>query len=130
MTSAEVVDRAFTRNIDVKHFKESDIVIAKARYVDAYADDLDESDEYVKDVIAYGVAVDCWERVASEITDRGLVQASLEGAFTLQQERSQVLKQEYRNTLNRLINLMLVAAGEDKVDVDNIMVVESTNTGI
>jgi protein-tyrosine-phosphatase len=122
MTSAEVVNRAFTRNIDEKHFQESDIVLAKLRYVDAYADGLTESDAYVKDVIAYGVAVDCWERVASEITDRGMVQATLQGGFALQQERSQELKQEYRDKLNALIKLMCDSNGKDIPDMSRVLV--------
>ncbi len=122
MTSAEVVNRAFTRNIDEKHFMESDIVLAKERYVDAYADDLTEADSYVKDVIAYGVAVDCWERVASEITERGMVQATLQGGFALQQERSQELKQEYRDKLNALIKLMCDANGKEIPDMSRVLV--------
>ncbi len=130
MTTQEVVDLAFTRNMSAEHFDDSDIIIARANYVLRFDESLEDSDSYVKAVIAHGVAVDCWERIASEITDRGMVQAAMQGSMTLQPDRSQQLKQEYRRKLNHLINLMLKDSGHDELDVDPVMVVANENTGI
>ena len=112
MTAAEVIALAFTRNISAEHIKTADIDLATQRYVTNYitgtvATDTTFYTNYVKPVIAYGVAVDIFDRLAANITDRGIVMAQTQGMAIMDRENKAMLKNEYRKTLNSLIRLML-----------------------
>jgi hypothetical protein len=131
MTAAEVKSLAFTRNISEEHIKATDITLARARYVTAYiTGTIDETGtfytDYVKPVIAFGVAVDIFDRLASNITDRGIVMAQTQGMAIMDREGKAMLKDEYRRTLNSLIRLMLdnLATGltetEDDIQFDRV----------
>jgi hypothetical protein len=121
MTAAEVISLAFTRNLDVNHIKDSDITIAKQRYVDAYISGYDvESDfyeNYCKPVIAYGVAVDVFNRIATEVTDKGITIFDTTGARSLSGEQLQTVKNEYATQRNYLIQSMVAAAEEEGLEV-------------
>ena len=121
ITKAEIVELAFTRNIDEGHILNSDIAVAVKNYVDAYVDGLDDTseiyDDYVKPVIAFGVAVNIYNRIASEITDRGVVQMVSEGATTLDADSKLKTLNEFKATLNDLIELMTVAASAAGFDL-------------
>jgi len=116
ITKSEVVSLALTRNLSTDHILQTDIEIAKDMYVDAYLDDITyEStiyDTYVKPVIAFGVIVNIFFRVASEITDRGVVAMVSEGANGLDQESKLSLLGEIKMTLSKLIERMIAAAEE------------------
>ena len=113
MTAAEVISYALTRNLDESHIKDSDIAISAKMY----ADGLSESDDYVKEVIAYGVIINIWERISTELTDRGIVQMVSQGATLPSWETSQRAKQEYVRTLEQLIGLMNGVTVEEEIMV-------------
>ena len=102
MTPAEVISTALTRNLDAANIKQGDIDIAAAMYAEGYS----ENDDYYNEVVAYGVIVNIWERINSEITDRGLVEMVSNGASNPGWETKQKAKQEYVRTLEQYISLM------------------------
>jgi hypothetical protein len=114
MTAAEVIALAFTRNLDVNHIKESDIDIAKQRYVDPYISGYTVDNAWYVDfcypVIAYGVATDIFHRIASEVTDKGITVFDTTGARSLSGEQLQTVKNEYATQRNQLIARMTTAA--------------------
>jgi len=128
MTAAEVISLAFTRNLDEKHIKASDIAIAQKRYVDAYISGYEEGgeggndffDNYCKPVIAYGVVVDIFHRIATEVTDRGVVVFDTTGARSLSGEQLQAVKNEYATQRNYLIQSMVAEA-----EVEGLTVIQS-----
>jgi hypothetical protein len=114
MTPAEVITYALTRDLSTDNIKQSDIDVAAAMYAEGY----EETDDYYKNVVAYGVIVNIWERINTEITDRGVVQMMSQGAQNQSWEDKQKSKQEYVRTLEQYIALM---TGEDVAEV-SIMV--------
>lgn len=114
ITKTEIVSLAFTRNVSESHITDADISVAVAMYVDAYVLDVTDLSTiyaaYVKPVIAYGVAFNVFDRIASEITDRGVVQMVTEGATVISDQAKLAMKREYASTLNSLIRLMVDAA--------------------
>jgi len=88
-------------------------------YVDAYLDDITfESaiyDAYVKPVIAYGVLCNIFNRVSVEITDRGVVSMTSQGAQGVTDEQKLNTQLELKAHLNQLIKAMIVAAEESIV---------------
>lgn len=125
MTAADVVSLAFTRDISELHFKASDILLAQAQYVDAYIESYSEASTYFttycKPVIAYGVAVNVWERIAAEITDRGIVDMVTNGATRIDSVNKLALKSEYATTLNSLIELMVASVGTNATVIDDTL---------
>jgi hypothetical protein len=127
ITKSEIIETALTRNISEDHILDTDISTAVAKYVTPYVTspiDVDGSfyDNYVKKVISFGVIVDIWNRIAFEITDRGIVQMQMQGAGAINEQNKTLLKAEYSNTLNTLIEIMVAAAvdaGLDVVKYDN-----------
>ena len=114
MTPAEVITYALTRDLSTDNIKQGDIDVAAAMYADGYV----ETDDYYKNVVAYGVIVNIWERINTEITDRGVVQMMSQGAQNPSWEDKQKAKQEYVRTLEQYIALM---TGEDVAEI-SIMV--------
>ena len=102
MTPQQVIDTALTRNLDPLHIKQADIDLSASMYADGY----DSDDSYYNEVVAYGVIVNIWERISTEITDRGVVQMISQGASIPDFEARQRVKQEYRETLERYQALM------------------------
>jgi len=130
ITKSEIIETALTRNISEDHILDTDISTAVAKYVTPYVTspiDVDGSfyDNYVKKVISFGVIVDIWNRIAFEITDRGIVQMHMQGAGAINEQNKTLLKAEYSNTLNTLIEIMVAAAvdaGLNVVKYDNNLV--------
>ena len=121
ITKSEVISLALTRNLSTEHILDSDIDVAVKMYVDAYIDDVTYEttyyDDYVKPVIAFGVIVNIFNRIATEITDRGIVQMVNEGAQGLSDQSKVKTLNEYQLQLNHLIELMTDQADdEDLVD--------------
>lgn len=118
MTAQEVISLAFTRNLSTSHIKTSDIAVAQKMYVDAYITDAPTTGtgalyvDYIKPVIAYGVAVNTFERIASEITDRGIVDQSPEGARIIDVAGRSKLRNEFQLMLDNLIDMMVEEADE------------------
>ena len=114
ITKTEIVSLAFTRNVSESHITDADVAVAVAMYVDAYVSGVTDLSTiyaaYVKPVIAYGVAFNVFDRIASEITDRGVVQMVTEGATVISDQAKLAMKREYSETLNRLIKMMVDAA--------------------
>ncbi len=121
ITKSEIVNLAFTRNVSTDHITDSDVEVAVAMYVDSYVDDVTSSsaiyDDYVKPVIAYGVAVNIFDRIASEITDRGVVQMVTDGAAVVSTDAKSAMKKEYTMTLNQLIKKMVTQADDAEMDL-------------
>ena len=121
ITKSDIINLAFTRNISTEHITDADIDVAVSMYVDAYVDDVTDAssiyDDYVKPVIAYGVAVNIFDRVASEITDRGVVQMVTDGATVISDTSKAAMKREYVMTLNQLIKKMVDAADDADMDL-------------
>lgn len=121
ITKSDIINLAFTRNISTEHITDADVAVAVSMYVDAYVDDVTDAssiyDDYVKPVIAYGVAVNIFDRVASEITDRGVVQMVTDGATVISDTSKAAMKREYVMTLNQLIKKMVDAADDADMDL-------------
>lgn len=120
MTAAEVINIAFTRNLNTGHISTTDIAIAKRNYVDKYILGYDEGDDFytdfVKPVIAFGVATDVFNRIATEITDRGVVRMTPEGAQVVGSDEMSKTLREFEKQRDSLIEMMCDEA--DTVDVD------------
>ena len=114
ITKAEIIELAFTRDVSIEHILDTDISVAFDRYVTAYVDDVTDAssiyDDYVKPVIAFGVAVNIFNRLSAEITDRGVVAMVTDGATVLDADSKLRTLSEYKDTLNTLIKLMCEAA--------------------
>lgn len=110
MTPSEVISTALVRALRPEHIKQSDIDIAKARYVDAYISgnylqNTTYYSNYVKPVIAYGVIVDLWPSIAVEVSDRGVQQLVAQGA-TQNEAAADKAWLQYSRKLMLLIDLM------------------------
>ena len=140
MTATEIIQLTLTRNVSEQHILASDITVATKRYVDAYIQDYSTSgtyyDTYIKPVIAHGTIVDIWERLANEITDRGMVKMLSQGAANTSTDEKQQLRNEMQAKLNDLIELMCdnVTAGVTLTDeaaaLDNFCMVQWSGTEI
>ena len=124
ITKSEIVELAFTRNVSTDHILDADLAVAAERYVSAYiADTVDVTssfyENYVKPVIAFGVAVDVMDRIAVEITDRGVVGMINNGAQIASDTSKSAIKREYQTQLNTLLKLMCDAAVTEGLELVN-----------
>jgi len=121
MTAQEVISLAFTRNLQAAHIKDADIEAARYRYVSQYIDDTNLTATfeaaYVKPVIAFGVAVDVFDRLATEVTDRGVVAFTSQGAAIVNREDKQATKREFAMQRDTFIELMTIAAADEDIEV-------------
>jgi hypothetical protein len=117
-----------------EHVKQSDIDLAKARYVDAYISgnylqNTTYYSNYVKPVIAYGVIVDLWPSIAVEVSDRGVQQLVAQGA-TQNEAAADKAWLQYSRKLMRLMDLMQrnVPAGVTAAGVysDDVLIATAT----
>ena len=130
MTPAEVITAAFTRNLGVEHIKTTDIAISKFRYVDTYISGYSAGtyyDDFVKPVIAYGVAVDIFERLAATISDKGVVRLIGDGAVIYDRDGLAKTKKEFAEVRDNLIELM-TANAPNEVTVINKGIVKGIYT--
>jgi hypothetical protein len=136
MTPAQVITAALTRNLDAAHIKQGDVDQAKSMYVAAYIDPVPAESStffttYCSPVVAYGTIVNVWHRIATEVTDRGVVQMLSQGA-TQNNDASMRALAEHRETLNRYIDAMVVAAASESsitsiVDNGNPVLMQAEN---
>ena len=121
MTAAEVINIAFTRNLSTGHITSSDIAIAKRNYVDKYISgytvDSVFYNSFVKPVIAFGVATDIYNRIATEITDRGVVKMTPEGAQIVGSDDMNKTLREFETQRDNLIEIMCSEAETVTVEV-------------
>ena len=116
MTAAQIISLAYTRNLDVKHIKQADIDVATRNYVAKYIIPTSATSSfyvsYVYPVIAFGVACDVFHRIATEITDRGVVEMLSDGARVMDSEGKRRTLGEYEATRDNLIEIMVEKAEE------------------
>lgn len=120
ISPSEIITLALSRNVSPDHIRTTDIQVAEWEYVrgyigaDLYAlvkenkDNAYDSfiDEYVKPVLSYGVVFNIFERLTSEISDRGVVQMLSEGATVMDAESRFRSKQEFLNSLVVYLEIM------------------------
>lgn len=116
VTAQEITQIAFLRPIDSGLIKAVDIARSARKYVVRYVegvdDDLYDLDE-VKQVVANGVVFNIFERLATDITDRGLVKLSIEGVGMITESEKRALKRELYKNLILDIETMLDKAEEE-----------------
>lgn len=121
ITKSEIIAAAFTRNVSEEHILDVDITVAVKKFVAPYIVDTSDSsaiyDDYVKPVISIGVAVLIVDRIAAEISDRGIVQMVNTGASTPSDESKKMTKDSYNELLRVLIELMVEAAEEEGMEL-------------
>ena len=119
MTSSEIIDLVFTRNINENTFTETDIRLATEIYVNKYIRGYDIAsdyyEKYVKPVIAYVTVVMCFGRTISELSDRGLVEMLSEGARAISEATQSMVLREYEDALYLHIQLMVGEAEKNGV---------------
>lgn len=133
ITPSEVINLALTRNVTVEHFTQTDINAAVWKYVRGYLgtelyaaiiDDLETYEDFIKDyikpVLAYGIVCDTFNRMASEVSDRGVVSLLSEGATVLDSDGRARTKDEFLEVLNILLEKMITHCEEEKAD-DNVL---------
>jgi len=125
MTITEIINTVFSRNISEDHFLPSDINMAKQMYVDQYISGYDEDSifyiDYCRPVIAYGVVVNTFHRLSSEVSDRGIVEMLSDGSRLVDKDGKAAILREYETMLCEHVELMLnnaTAAGALITDDD------------
>jgi hypothetical protein len=129
ITPSEVINLALTRNVSVEHFTKNDINAAVWKYVRGYLgtslyaaiiDDLlayeDFIKDYIKPVLAYGIVCDTFNRIASEVSDKGVVTLLTEGATVLDSDSRARTKDEFLEVLTVLLEKMITHCDEEKSD--------------
>jgi DNA-binding transcriptional regulator YhcF (GntR family) len=123
MTITEIINTVFSRNISEDHFLPSDIKMAKSQYVDSYISGYDEDSifyiDYCRPVVAYGVVVNTFHRLSSEISDRGIVEMVSDGSRLMDREGKAAILREYEMMLQELIDTMLTNATGANVLITN-----------
>jgi len=121
ITKSEIIAAAFTRNVSEEHILDVDISVAIKKYVAPYIEDTSDSsaiyEDYVKPVISFGVAVLIFDRIAAEISDRGIVQMVNTGASIPSDESKKMTKEGYNEQLRVLIELMVEAAEDEEMEL-------------
>ena len=117
MTAAEIIALAYTRNIATGHITQADIDVATREYVTKYITPTSATStfytSYVHPVIAFGVACDIFNRISSEITDRGVVEMLSDGARVMDAEGKRRTLGEYEATRDKLIEIMVEEAEDE-----------------
>jgi hypothetical protein len=121
ITKSEIIQMAFTRTLSEKHIGDADITVAKVQYVDTYISGYSGQTSfiatYIKPVLAFGIACNIFERLAGEITDRGIVEFVGESARVMASDGKMKLLREYEEMRDRLIDHMITAAEDASVTV-------------
>lgn len=133
ITPSEVINLALTRNVSVEHFTQTDINTAVWKYVRGYlgtelyaaiVDDLvtyeDFIKDYIKPVLAYGIVCDSFNRMASEVSDRGVVSLLSEGATIMDSDNRARTKDEFISVLVVLLEKMITHCEEEKSDGNSL----------
>ena len=109
------------RNINHELIKQADIDHAVSRYVDYYVTDADATFyDYseTKNVVAYGVVLDIFERINTEISDRGITKLSIPGTGMVNIEEKRALKRELHRRLLAAISIMIEKAEDEGYELD------------
>jgi len=126
INTANVVDTAFTRKIQDLNFKESEISQSQYYYVEkilgadfldyviANIEDFEDFLTYATNVISYGVFSKNFNRLFSEVTDRGINQFNNAGSQQITDQSKQLLFSEINNTLYDFIAQMVIFCNEQK----------------
>ena len=119
-TPENIIDIVFDRTIQNLHFKPVEIEAAQwlycyqvlgsdfMEYVEANQTDFETLiSEYIAPVLAFGVVVHCFNRIFTEITDRGINIFQNTGSQQADAETRKELKQEYDRSLQVKIARMV-----------------------
>lgn len=106
ITKAEIISIAFTRNVSEEHIKDADIVAAVRRFVLPYSGTVPSTPWPValQRVVAFGVAWLIVDRMAVEVSDRGVVTMVSQGASNSGEEQRIRAKNSIMQTLIGAIN--------------------------
>ena len=134
ITKSEIVTLAFNRNISTDLIKDADITSAIRKFVLPYLGTLPDVDgdlymTYVKPVIAYGVAWLVFDKLSTEVTDRGVVAMLSTGATLPQAEVRLASKNAIMTTLQELIDQMVEEADADEIEGGDIGFSGTANIG-
>ena len=134
ITKSEIIALAFSRNISTDLIKDTDITSAIRKFVLPYLGTLPDVDgalymTYVKPVIAYGVAWLVFDKLSTEVTDRGVVAMLSNGATLPQAEVRLASKNAIMTTLQELIDQMVEESGADEIEGGDIGFSGTANIG-
>ena len=134
ITKSEILSLAFSRNISEDLIKDADVTSSIRKFVLPYLGSVPDVTgtlymTYVKPVIAYGVAWLVFDKLSTEVTDRGVVAMLSTGATLPQAETRLASKNAIMETLQQLIDQMCEQAGEDVIEMNDIEFTGTTNIG-
>ena len=140
MERNEIIKLAFVRPIDPELITDGDISQATRTYVERYVTDSDATFlamTAAKQVIAYGVAFDLFDRIDLTISDRGIYKLSIEGTAQVNDiDKMKLRGAMYRRLINAMEYMLDVAEdegytveNEDEVGL-NIVSSKSTSTSL
>ena len=134
ITKSEILNLAFSRNISEDLIKDSDVTSAIRKFVLPYLGEVSDVTgtlymTYVKPVIAYGVAWLVFDKISTEVSDRGVVALLSSGATLPNQETKLASKNAIMTTLQQLIDQMCEQASVDTIEMNDIEFTGTTNIG-
>ena len=134
ITKSEILNLAFSRNISEDLIKDSDVTSAIRKFVLPYLGEVPDVTgtlymTYVKPVIAYGVAWLVFDKISTEVSDRGVVALLSSGATLPNQETKLASKNAIMTTLQQLIDQMCEQASVDTIEMNDIEFTGTTNIG-
>ena len=134
ITKSEILTLAFSRNITEDLIKDSDVTSSIRKFVLPHLGSVPDVTgtlytTYVKPVIAYGVAWLIFDKLSTEVTDRGVVAMLSTGATLPQAETRLASKNAIMTTLQQLIDQMCEQADEDVIEMNDIEFTGTTNIG-
>ena len=134
ITKSEILSLAFSRNISEDLIKDADVTSSIRKFVLPYLGEVPDVTgtlytTYVKPVIAYGVAWLIFDKLSTEVTDRGVVAMLSTGATLPNQETRLASKNAIMVTLQQLIDQMCEQADEDVIEMNDIEFTGTTNIG-
>ena len=116
MERNEIITLAFSRPIDPELISTGDINQATRTYVNRYIADVDNAFlalSATKDVIAYGVAFDLFDRIDLTISDRGIYKLSIEGTAPVNDIDKMKLRGAMYRRLIQAMRYMIERAEEE-----------------
>ena len=134
ITKSEILSLAFSRNISEDLIKDADVTSSIRKFVLPYLGEVPDVTgtlytTYVKPVIAYGVAWLIFDKLSTEVTDRGVVAMLSTGSTLPNQETRLASKNAIMVTLQQLIDQMCEQADEDVIEMNDIEFTGTTNIG-
>ena len=134
ITKSEILTLAFSRNISEDLIKDADVTSSIRKFVLPYLGSVPDVTgtlymTYVKPVIAYGVAWLVFDKISTEVSDRGVVALLSSGATLPNQETKLASKNAIMTTLQQLIDQMCEQASVDTIEMNDIEFTGTTNIG-